>query len=192
MCREHLSIRQLWNFFCASNRKACLFVILETDVVSRWTDASVVANKVFADTRSTVFFTTIIDVSTEFLSLHQLLFKAVSAIAAVCVDAFSNCVNARSAWSASMLLASIYISALHIWCRVAKLTIGETFRKERGRGIVFSTGSVPFLTGISRSFLKGEMLTDSTINRRMIEVGHFSTSHSFTFVFVIFLELPIG
>jgi hypothetical protein len=154
-----------------------------------WTDASIVANKIFAYTRSAVVTATIIDVPTELLPLDDIFFKAMATIATISVDAFTNCVHAISTWSASMLLAGIYISALHIWCRVAEFAIGETFSNKRGRSIVLSTGSVSRLTVVSSCFLEVQVLTDFTIKLRIIERGHCSTLDSFTFLFVVLLEL---
>jgi hypothetical protein len=123
-----------------------------------WTDAGVVTNEIFAYARSTIFAAAIVDVATELLSLYQGLFKSIAAIASVSVDAFSDRINTVSAWSTSMLLASINISALHIGCRVAEFTIGETFHKERGLSIKLTTCSVSRQAIESGSFLEVKML----------------------------------
>jgi hypothetical protein len=190
-CQKH-SVAKSWNCFFASKSKACIFIVLKSEIVDFRTYAIIVSNEILAHTRSTSLTAAIINIATELFPLLERLLKAIATVARVSIDALSDCVDAISTWSTGMPLASIYISALHIWCWVAELTIGHTFHEEGGRGIELSTSSVPSITGVGGSFLEVQMLANFTIDLRMAQSRHFSTADRFTFLFVIVIKFSCG
>jgi hypothetical protein len=90
-----------------------------------------------------------------------------------------------------MLLAGIYISALHIWCGEAELTIGQAFHDVRKFGIVLATGGVAILAFVLSRLLETEVLADWAHKLGILEIRHFSTTDRYTFFFVVLLKLSI-
>jgi hypothetical protein len=116
-----LSIHHNWCVVGTPNWNACFLVVHESNVVTAWADASVVSDFVLAITNSTVDAHAVICVAAE-LTAICLNTQVISMVAIASIGRSDpDFVNANTV-ATDVLLAVIYIAALHVGCRGTEIT----------------------------------------------------------------------
>jgi hypothetical protein len=128
--------------------------------VTHWADASVVADEVLAVTNSTTLVATVINIATNFLTIDNLFFISVMANAVVRIDVGSFDILTLAVCAASMLLASVNITAALVLVSKAEISICETLYFEGCGGIVLTASSESLVAVVHRSLFKVDHLAD--------------------------------